>query len=134
MRAKIVVLNQELEFLDAATAELTGAGHDVTAFSDPMIFLEVIEVRVGVDLLITAGAFGGKKPHGISVALMAKQRFNAIKVLFTVGPDLAALASEIGWLVPATVGPRELLTAVQHILTLGAQLAGSDRDRGAATA
>jgi len=123
MCAKIVVLNKEPAFLHTALNALTEAGHYVSSFSDPMVALDAMAGPLAVDLLVVGGAFGAKKPHGLSVALVTRSWFPRIKILFTVGADLAGPASDLGEVIPAGAGARELLAAVHTMLSPGKQRA-----------
>ncbi len=116
MRARVVVLNQDKAFLSGISPALTGAGYRVSVFTAPMIALNAMESFVSVDLLLVGGDFGARQPDGISVARMARHRFGLIKILFAVSGDFAGPASELGTVVPATIGAVDLLATVNELL------------------
>jgi DNA-binding NtrC family response regulator len=116
MPGRIVIVHDEPEFLNEATAALRHVGHDVAAFDDPFRALEALEVANRIEILVTCVLFAVGKPHGISVALMARSKRPEIRVLFTALPEFAEHAAGIGEFMPLPVSVPELVKAVERLV------------------
>jgi CheY-like chemotaxis protein len=116
MPARIILVQSNPELLDAAAATIRAAGHDVMTFADPIEALAALEQHAAVELLITRLRFGPGKPHGRSLALMAKLRRPGLKILFTALPEFRDQADHIGEFLPHPVDPAELATTINRLL------------------
>src|ERR1700722_4125591 len=72
MPAPIVIVHDDPVFLDHVATALRNAGQEVAAFDDPMAALDALSAAERVELLITKVGFQPSKPHGVSLALVAK--------------------------------------------------------------
>jgi DNA-binding NtrC family response regulator len=116
MPARIVVVHDEPEFIDQAVKALTRAGWEAVGFSDSMAAVHALDHADKIDLLITRVQLGAHKPHGVSLALMAKSKRPKIKVLFTALPEYEDQVKLLGEFLPLPIDPPQLLEAVERIL------------------
>ncbi len=116
MPARIVVVHDEAEFTDEVVSALLHAGWEAVGFLDPMAALDALGRAHDIELLITRVRFGLGKPHGISLALMARHRRPKIKLLFTALPEYEAEAIKMGAFLPLPIDMPELLTVVAGLL------------------
>jgi DNA-binding NtrC family response regulator len=116
MPAQIMIVNDNVDFLDEAVGALWQAGYDVATFTDPIAAIDALRITQRVKLLITRVRFGPQQPHGVSLALMAKNRDQGIKVLLTTSSDMAEHARDVGEILIAPVAMPDLLSAVDRLL------------------
>jgi DNA-binding NtrC family response regulator len=116
MPAQIMIVNDNIDFLDQAADTLRQAGYDVATFTDPIAAIDAVRITQRVKLLITRVRFGQQKPHGVSLALMARNRDMRIRVLFTTSSDMAEHAQDVGEILITPVAMPELLSAVGRLL------------------
>ena len=126
MPARIVVVHDEPEFTDAVVSALLHAGWEAVGFLDPMAALDALGRAHDIELLITRVRFGLGKPHGISLALMARHRRPKIKLIFTALPEYEAEAIKMGAFLPLPIDIPELLTVVDGLLARQAKVAQTD--------
>jgi len=89
-----------------------------------MAALDALSAAERVDLLITRIGFPPGKPHGISLARMAKSRRPAIRVLFTTRPEFVGHIGDIGEVLPTPIDIPTLLAVAERLLNFDAE-AGS---------
>ena len=65
MPAKIAIVHDEPEFVDAALAALRGAGYDAIAIMDSLSAMDALEHPKHVELLITVFGFRQGHPMGL---------------------------------------------------------------------
>jgi DNA-binding NtrC family response regulator len=116
MPARIVVVHDDPAFVDEATAALRISGYDVAGFTDPMIALNALEAAEKVEVLVTRVRFAPGKPHGISLAMMARYKRQVISVLFVAPPEFADYVHDIGHLMLLPVGIPDLVETVGRLL------------------
>jgi DNA-binding NtrC family response regulator len=116
MPARVVIVNDDPDDLAQAADGLRRAGYDVATFQDPLAALDALSAGTTAELLITMLQFGPGKPHGVSLALMAKHRQYIAQVLFTAFPDVAEHASRVGEVLIAPVAVPDLVKAVDRML------------------
>ena len=126
MPARIVVVHDEAEFTDAVVGALLHAGWGAVGFLDPMAALEALGRAQDIEMLITRMRFGLGRPHGISLALMARHRRPKIKLLFTALPEYEAEAIKMGAFLPLPIDIPELLAVVDGMLAKQAKAARTD--------
>ena len=83
MPARIVIVHDEPDFADPLTAALRLAGHDVATFMDSQVGWDALDAAERIELLITRVDFPPGKPHGVSLARMARYKRLGIRVMFT---------------------------------------------------
>ncbi len=103
MPSHIVVVHDEPDFVEQMVETLTAAGWEAAGFSDPMAAIQAFDDADRIDLLITRVRFGPRKPHGISLALMAKIKRPRIKLLFTASPEYEEQARPLGEFLPLPI-------------------------------
>ena len=81
MPARIVVADDDPEFVNNTVMALRGAGYDVAAFADSMSALAALEVAQLVEVLITGLEFPEGLPNGVSLGLMARLKRPGVNVL-----------------------------------------------------
>jgi DNA-binding NtrC family response regulator len=116
MPARIVLVHDDADFLDAAGTALRQAGYEIACFSGSMEGLQALEEVKTAELLITRLQFAPGTPNGISLALVAKTRRPELKVLFTAQPDTARFAYGIGEVVQHPINLAELVRKAAALL------------------
>ena len=116
MPAHVVVVHDDLSFLDDIVSALQRADYDVVGFSDSMAALSAIENARRVDVLVTRVKFPEGTPHGVALALMARTKQPGIKVLFTARPDMAPHTEDVGEVLVAPVTAETVLAKVREML------------------
>jgi DNA-binding NtrC family response regulator len=115
MPARVVLVNDDLQFVEEVSAALWDAGYDVAAFSDSMTALLALEAAQNVELLITRIEYQSG-PNGVSLALVTKRKRPALKVLFTALPETEQYAKGVGEFMPLPVDIPDLLETVSRML------------------
>jgi DNA-binding NtrC family response regulator len=85
--ASVIIAHDDSEFVDTMVTALRLAGLDVLGFASSMSALEALEAAQRIEVLITRVRFPEGQQNGISLALMARMKRPAIKVLFVAAPD-----------------------------------------------
>ena len=116
MSARVAVIHNDPVFLEAATAALRDAGHDVVAFADPIVALEAIEEDEQLEALITRVTFPEGKPNGVSLALMARTKRPGLKVVFAAQAQWEEHTEGIGELIPHPVDLPKLVETVTRLV------------------
>jgi DNA-binding response OmpR family regulator len=109
----ILLVHSDPNFVKDAASALQRAGHNVTTFYDSMEGLTALEAT-RFDILITRVRFPPGRPNGISLAHMARLRRPGIKVVFTLAPENAEYAAELGEYVVAPIDIAELVATVSN--------------------
>jgi DNA-binding NtrC family response regulator len=116
MPARVVVVHDEPEFADQLVGALRLAGHDVAAFIDPMVALDVLEAASVIKVLITRVEFPPGKPNGVALARMTRIKRPDVRVVFTADPEFAAQADGLGVFVPAPINIVDVVGIVGRLL------------------
>ena len=116
MPARIVVADDDPEFVNNTVMALRGAGYDVAAFADSMSALAALEVAQLVEVLITAVEFPEGLPNGVSLGLMARLKRPGVNVLFVGGVKSLTYTEGVGELLPAYGTGSEIVEAVRKML------------------
>lgn len=119
MPATVVIVHDDGALTAQTKAALEQNGHDVATFADPMAALQALERARSADLLITRVNFGPGKPHGVSLALMARTRRPQIKVLFVTRPENQQHTEGVGELLPAPAAADDVIAAAERLLSGG---------------
>jgi|ERR1700733_366221 DNA-binding NtrC family response regulator len=85
--ASVIIAHDDSEFVDTTVTALRLAGLDVLGFASSMSALEALEAAQRIEVLITRVRFPEGQHNGISLALIARMKRPAIKVLFVAAPD-----------------------------------------------
>jgi DNA-binding response OmpR family regulator len=124
MPARIVVVHDDRDFIEATAMALRAAGYDVAAFLDPMAAHIALDAAQNVEVLITCVEFPVGKSNGVSLALMARARCPGIKVLFAALAEYRADTTGLGEFLPMPVAPADIVATVDVML----RRSGSQRD------
>jgi CheY-like chemotaxis protein len=116
MPGQIVLVHNAARFASESASALRGAGYDVAVFTDPMQALDALDADATVELLITRVNYPGGKPHGVALALMARNRRPGIRVVFTARAEMKPHADGIGEFLPAPVAIPDLVALVRRLL------------------
>jgi DNA-binding NtrC family response regulator len=116
MPARIVIVNDDLKFLEEAAGAVRGAGHDVAAYADALEALDAIITHRSAELLVTRGRLGAQRLTGISLARVAKSKLPGLDVLLTVRQEFAEVARSIGEVLVLPVTVPEVVEAIDRIL------------------
>jgi CheY-like chemotaxis protein len=130
--ARVIVVHDEPSFLDPLVASLKAAGHEVAAFPDPTSAWNAIRFSNEVQILVTRVQFGEGKPHGVTLARWARERFPAVGILFVALPEFQDDVEDLGVLLSRPVSVPEVAEAVGHLLSnerLGRGHGPADRPR-----
>ena len=119
MPARIMIVNGDQTFLDAAVSALREANYEAAAFADPLLAIDALKTLQRAELLITRMQFGLGQPHGVSLGLMARQRKPSIQLLFTTSIELAGHAKDLGEVLITPVSIPDLVAAVDRLLRPG---------------
>jgi DNA-binding NtrC family response regulator len=115
MPARIVAVLDQPGVADKVVTQLTVAGYNATALSDPMVALNALEGATRIEVLVTGLDHGPNKPNGISLALMARSKRPGIRVLFVGDSALAHYAVGVGEFLAEPVAVTEV---VEHVIRL----------------
>jgi DNA-binding NtrC family response regulator len=113
MPARIVIVHDDNQFLEAATTTLRDAGYDVAAFADTLSALDALNHANKVEVLITRVEYPEGQPHGLALARMARSRRPQVKVLFTAKAEHRPLTEGLGGFLALTTTPEEVLAYVR---------------------
>ena len=91
---------------------LRAAGCAVVSYSDSMIALNDIESCDHIDVMVTRVTFSPGKPNGISLTLVLRTQYPALKVMFVAQAEHEKHIDGIGELIPAPVDAEKLIQAV----------------------
>jgi DNA-binding NtrC family response regulator len=105
MPARVVVVHNNLDFLESVTAALSTASLDVAAFSDSMRALDALDEPRRIEVLVTSVECGPGKPSGVALARMSLVKRPGIKVIFLGDAEMEAHTAGLGELLaPDTIG------------------------------
>jgi DNA-binding NtrC family response regulator len=117
MPASVVLVHDDPEFRTTVIAALIGAGHTVTAFTDPLEALGGgVDLGLNVDVLITRIRFDDRRSNGVALARMVLAKKPGIKIIFVTKLENAqTLAEGLGEVVPHPVDLERLVERVRHL-------------------
>ena len=116
MLANIIIVHDDLEFIEKAAAALRSAGHDIVMFREPMEALSAIETS-NFEILVTRVRFPVGQPHGVALAQMARAKRPWIKVLFTAAAENVEFTEGLGEVVTAPIEIPELVATVAKLVS-----------------
>ena len=116
MSARIAVVHDDPDFLDALSEGLRFAGHDVATFADPFPALTALELVADVKILITRMRFGDQQPVGLSLARVARTARPEVKVLFIAHPEFQSYTLGVGEFMGLPVNVAEVVAMVDRML------------------
>jgi DNA-binding NtrC family response regulator len=116
MPAHIVVVHDDLTFLEPLATALRAESHEVVAFDDPISAWDALRTGSQVELLITRVQFPAGKPHGIALAQWARSSLPDIRVLFTALPGMETYAEGLGMFLPMPASVPQVVEIVARLL------------------
>jgi CheY-like chemotaxis protein len=118
-RKTILLLEDDPEFADVASAALTAAGFGVLAVPHAEDALRILDSPQPLDLLLTDIRLPPGMPHGFALARLARNRRLHLKILYvTAYRDLAALEADqaLGKILYKPIHPDILVAEVAQAL------------------
>ena len=116
MPAHVVLAHADDAFLQDAHAALQAEAFAVAPYTDSMDALKALETAGAVELLVVSIDFPGRRPNGVSLALMTKRRQPNVKVIFIGDPSQASLVDDLGHLLPPWAQPAEIAATAKLAL------------------
>jgi PleD family two-component response regulator len=118
MSTRIMVVHDEASLLGDLVNALRRAGYEVSSFSDTSAALAVVEADERVAMLITRVAFREGRPHGVSLALMARSEHRNIKILFLARPEMTGYTEDVGEVLVMPALAEDVVAKVREMLPL----------------
>lgn len=116
MRAHVLVVHDDHLFTVQLMTALRLAGHDVTAFADPIEAWDYIAHSQHVDVLVTRVDFPRNRSNGAALAMRAHIEDPNIQVLFTTDLQWAGQTDGLGTFMQAPITVPDVVKAVADLL------------------
>jgi DNA-binding response OmpR family regulator len=116
MAPRLLVVHDEVEFVDAVVTSLKVAGHQVTAFPDPLAAWDAIEE---INVLITRVQFPPGKSNGLALARKARVNRPPTCILFVALPEFQKDVDDLGVFLPMPVNVADVVETVECLLNQG---------------
>jgi CheY-like chemotaxis protein len=117
--ARILVVDDDLVFGDAAARVLRVAGFEVLLAPDHRLALEEIESTRPIDVLITDIVMPDRV-NGVALSRMAQMRRPGLKVIYLTGYDIPGVEDEAnGPVLRKPIDDEHLVAEVRSILASG---------------
>jgi CheY-like chemotaxis protein len=116
--ACVALVHDDPQFAEQAAIALRGSGYDVAVYPDSMAALNAIEATQKLDVLITRVSFPEGRPNGISLALVLRNKYPVLKVVFVAQASYEEYTEGIGELVPQPVDVPRLIKATDQALSV----------------
>ena len=120
MPARIVVVLDDAGFAVRTVETLLAGGIDAIALPNSLTALDALDASATsgkLELLVTCPQFAAGPPHGVALALMARQKRPGARVLF-VGPrELAPYTEGLGAFMAMPVTVAGVVNVVTRMLT-----------------
>ena len=123
--ARIVLVHDDPVFLNTLATALRADGHDTAAFSNSMLAWDALTAAHKVELLITRVRFPAGSPHGVALALHARDARPGVRVLFMAVPELRSHAEGLDMVMLLPVTPAEIVATVARLLAPSSSADGS---------
>ena len=107
-----VVVHNDRSFAEQLVAALSGAGHEATAFPDPLAALAIIDTAERVEVLITQMQFARGRSNGAALSHMARAKWPDIRVIFMALAEFGQHADERDVFLPMPVSVMKVLDTV----------------------
>lgn len=136
MSAQVVVVLDDAEAVQALTNAIRENGHTVQPFTDPMQAMDALERAKKAELLITGVQFPTGKGNGHSLALMARHKRPAIKLIFLCHPRDEEHIGDLGRCLPLPVDVPKVVELAEQLLAEPAERgerATNDQETGIST-
>jgi DNA-binding NtrC family response regulator len=87
MPVNVVVVHNDLRFVEEVVKALRLVGRDVATFGDPVEALDAIDAMPHLDILLTRVRFPPGRGNGVALASGVRMKKPGVKVVFTVAPE-----------------------------------------------
>jgi DNA-binding NtrC family response regulator len=116
MPARIVVVHDDRQFLEALEGKLRIAGHKPTAFYNSNDAFDALRRAEIVEVLVTRVRFSPGQPHGLALAAAARMTRPSLDVIFTAIPEMAHHVYGEGRVIIMPVDPVVVVQAIEGLL------------------
>jgi DNA-binding NtrC family response regulator len=116
MPASVMVVHDDLDFVERLTTALRLAGNDAISFIDSMAALDALYATIRLEVLVTGVRFVPGKINGVALARMARSKRHGVRVLFTALPEFEEYAEGLGKFMPMPVSVPDVVDAVATML------------------
>jgi len=117
--ARILVVDDDLVFGDAAARVLRVAGFEVSLAPDHRLALEDLESTRPIDLLITDIVMP-ERVNGVALSRMAQMRRPGLKIIYLTAYDIPGVEDEAnGPVLRKPIDDEQLVAKVRSILAAG---------------
>ena len=119
MPSRVVVVLDDVGFAVRTVETLLARGIDALVLSNSMAALDALEASATsarLELLVTCPQFAAGPPHGVALALMARQKRPGVRVLFVGPADLASHTEGVGAFMAAPVTVADVVNAAIQML------------------
>jgi hypothetical protein len=117
MPARVVVVLDDAGFAVRTVETLLAGGVDALVLPNSMAALAALEASAKIELLVTCPQFAAGPPHGVALALMAREKRRGVRVLFIGPADLAPHTEGLGAFMAAPVNVADVVNAATRMLT-----------------
>jgi hypothetical protein len=115
MPARLVIALEDPTFAVRVAQLLIAGGHDCIALPDSMAALNALGNTI--EVLVTSVEQSPGKPNGVSLALMARMKRPAVRVIFVGPAEVAPLVSDVGMLLPSPVSAENVAAVAIGMVT-----------------
>jgi len=116
MPSRVVVVLDDVGFAVRAVETLLAGDIDALVLPNSMTTLDALEASAKIELLVTCPQFAAGPPHGVALALMARQKRPGVRVLFVGPADLASHTEGVGAFMAAPVTVADVVNAAIQML------------------
>jgi DNA-binding NtrC family response regulator len=114
--ARVVVVQNDSEFVEDLAAQLRAKGYDVATFPYPLAAWGALEAAARTEVLVADVEFPPGKSNGVALAHMARSKRPEIWVLFTAPRKYAEAVEGVGDLMMHPVRTEQVAEAVVRLL------------------
>jgi DNA-binding NtrC family response regulator len=116
MPTPVIVVHDNFDTRELAANALRDAGHEVTAFDNPMAVLDAMDTPTRVHVLVTRVDFGPGQLNGAALARMVRLKQPAARIVFIAREQNRHHTAELGDFLPAPLDPEALVDFVGRLV------------------
>ena len=116
MPSRVVVVLDDVGFAVRTVETLLAGDIDALVLPNSMTTLDALEASAKIELLVTCPQFAAGPPHGVALALMARQKRSGVAVLFVGPEELAPHTEGVGAFMAAPVTVASVVSAATRML------------------
>jgi hypothetical protein len=117
MPARVVVVLDDAGFAVRTVETLLAGGIDALVLPNSIAALDALEASAKLELLVTCPQFVAGPPHGVALALMARQKRPGVRVLFVGSRELPPHTEGVGVFMAVPVTVADVANAATRMLT-----------------